>query len=947
MYVYSRYGNIKILELQRKLQSKEDQIFELEATAATATAESTHRAKTAELEAQKRIHQMEEELRRVKIEADQYKGSWLRQRKRVVELESGTKNGDAGSRLNGNEAEAVRRKAFEKLGETVAETDQGDVMEAEGGEKLTTNKTQQLSGAKRRMSHDTEPDTNHKSTADATKLSPSHQSLHRLAYLNARNSTMELVGKKLTHYLLMRDEMGFYSLEEDFIDASLSTIENSSIRDPDPSDENQTNGGGFPKHKQKSSKNSKSSPLTPRNELEIISSSKSQSKIRYHQLRREYLKHEETRSFVISLMHQMDVAIFGYETSEIFMPPPLSDSGLVFNLLVKFNALFQEVLLNENGAVQATDDTKEEERQDDQPSSQPSPRHDGFVVVSSSTEPSGQDEVHPGHSTFASLSWTAALYLLQILSDIMNLSRKCRRDLRLWFYRSRHCLKGLERGRDTVTCMREPLYSSSTGSNKSHPRIEGLPVTPAKARKKGIRGEALGSDNVQLGFDGESTAEWDSATMAQTCNIFFELLVALMKGNVFGREEIIQHNEVGLLELEKTIIQKVQTKAIDLVFRLMSDAVPYHHSEFSQNNATPYLWKFWFDSLFPSYVQPSSAESDATKKGPSGSVGSSAYLSYVDDFFSSWDRKTRFNNKSTLLHYSKLEKPTPIVNIASSKNRSRGNHSLTTASDSYRGYPTAPAQWKSKHDFSSIDTKRYILKLLCLLLSSSSSVHKSTFEVASSATQSATNYKCLAHRVVVAIQIEVNDSILPAMSTVPNNDFEAQKLSHYLQLCHACIQFFFVLCQSNDGINQIRLQIRLSQEGNTSSWSSSSISCMLSILKTALTLGRELEDTKALDINTEIGDILNRIVENSICCFKMMLFFVHHQQYYQQTIKWGNTSLLALISGQRHIFLSICHKILSTGANSLFHFSDEVKCDTRLLLEEVMMDEEDERENMT
>jgi len=78
-----------------------------------------------------------------------------------------------------------------------------------------------------------------------------------------------------------------------------------------------------------------------------------------------------------------------------------------------------------------------------------------------------------------------------------------------------------------------------------------------------------------------------------------------------------------------------------------------------------------------------------------------------------------------------------------------------------------------------------------------------------------------------------------------------------------------------------------------------------------------------------------------------MLYFVHHQQHYQQTIKCGNTSLLALISGQRNIFLSICHKILSTGASSLLHFSDEVKCDTRLLLEEVMMDEEDEMGNRT
>ncbi len=941
MVLYSRYENIKIQELQNQLQSKDDQIFELEATAATATAESTHRAKIAEMEAQKRIHQVEEELRRVKIEADQYKGSWLRQKKRVVELESGVKNGnDAGSKLDGNEADVKVRRAFDKFGDAVVHVDQDDTNEIERDENNTTNKANKLSGAKRRMSH--EPDTNHNDTADATKLSHSHHPLNQVAYLNASHSKMECYGTSLARNLLMRDEMGFYSPDEDTLYSSLMALESSSFGESDASDENQTKDSGVSKCKQQSSGRNKSSPHKPDTESETTLSPNPQSKFNYQRLQREVLKLRETRSTVSSLLHHMDAALLERQKFNKYMPTPLSDSGLVINLLMNFDALFQKVVLDEDDAVRAAGDTSKEERQDiqslSQPLLQPSTGYEVFLVILSSSQYYEKNKVRTSHSAFAPLSWQAALYILQLLNDIMDLSTKCRSDLRLWFYRSRHCSTGSDIGSCAVNNSREPLSSRSSDSKESHPRIEGLP-----ARSEGRPDEALKLENFQRRFDKDAAVEWDPVTMPQSCNNFFELLVALMKGNVFGREEITRHIELELLELEKNIIQEVRLKAIDLVFRLMSDAVPSHNSEFGQNNSTPYLWKFWFDSLLPLYVQPHSTGSDTVTEGVSGSDGNSSHLSNLDDFFSPWDRRTRSSYKSTLLHYLKHEKSIPSIEVLPPKYRTRGHYSSGTSTIDTEGGSAVATRWKSKQDIASISTKRCILKLLCLLLSSSSSVQKSTFEVASLATRSATRYKSLAHRMVVAIQIEINDNILPILSAVPKNAFEAQKLYYYLQLCHACVNFFFVLCQSNEGIHMIRLQIRLSQEDDTPSWSSSSISSMLSILNSALTLGTELEDTTPNDIIIDMGEVLNRIVEMSIVCFKMILRFVHHQQLYQQTKKFGNTSLLALISGQRHMFLSSCNKILSTGAKNLFQFSDDLKCDTRLLLEEILMDEEDER----
>ncbi|KAL9185185.1 hypothetical protein ACHAXT_002962 [Thalassiosira profunda] len=78
----------QIASLQNQLQSKDDQIFELEATAAASAAESAHRTQRAESEAREKVRLAQEEARRAMAEADRNRGGMIRYKKKAAELEA-------------------------------------------------------------------------------------------------------------------------------------------------------------------------------------------------------------------------------------------------------------------------------------------------------------------------------------------------------------------------------------------------------------------------------------------------------------------------------------------------------------------------------------------------------------------------------------------------------------------------------------------------------------------------------------------------------------------------------------------------------------------------------------------------------------------------------------------------------------------------------------------
>ena len=679
------------------------------------------------------------------------------------------------------------------------------------------------------------------------------------------------------------------------------------------------------------------------------------------------------------------------------MPHSLSVSGLVYALLARFNSIFQNVHID-HGEGEESDAVAEQEKDQQHclneqhlPTSfgRSEKGYKGMAVLVSN-EPSSK------MTMLAPLSWRAILYLLHILNDVLVLSGKSRTDLRLWLYRSRHCLSATG-GSRYCGGSNDNFHGSNDSANvdkekmKPHPRIEGLPARySSQCRTESGCGEALWTVNCRSNMSDETKVEWDPMTMPQSCNTFFEILVGLMKGNVFGYSRMENHVESSFLGMEKMILQLVQRKAIDLVSKLMSDAPPFDHAKFSQGNpTTPYLWKFWFDSLLPLYSQTVTIATDKKAKASasltdSASNADAAQQAASDqllkndlspgDFFSIWDKMAQRSGNEIFLNYTELLKPKTATNsnIPPTKGRSsRGNHNVSSASETARReLDTTPQELKYREQLLSVDIKCRTLNLLSFLIFSSSSIHHNLYQQPSMShglNDASSGILCqkettnLARRILIAIIDEVDGCILPCMSANATSGSQIRDLEQCLQLCHACVHFLLVLCQSDEGIQTVRLQLRLdSGQGDHSRWSSSAISCMILILKSTLShaMAAEENESKA-QINSDISVLLNTIVAQCIIFFKTLLLFVHNQQHQQPKSgssysKYGTTSLLALISEKRLDFLSCCHNILShdSPANtnmlndrSLFHISDDLKHDVRMLLEEVLIDEDEENSN--
>ncbi len=77
--------------------------------------------------------------------------------------------------------------------------------------------------------------------------------------------------------------------------------------------------------------------------------------------------------------------------------------------------------------------------------------------------------------------------------------------------------------------------------------------------------------------------KWDPLTKSQPFNLFYELLLDLMKGNVFDQSRYLKTSTVNQVsdytESVHSLVQSIQLKAIDLVSILMSDAPRHDHLE--------------------------------------------------------------------------------------------------------------------------------------------------------------------------------------------------------------------------------------------------------------------------------------------------------------------------------------------------------------------------------
>jgi hypothetical protein len=248
--------------------------------------------------------------------------------------------------------------------------------------------------------------------------------------------------------------------------------------------------------------------------------------------------------------------------------------------------------------------------------------------------------------------------------------------------------------------------------------------------------------------------------MTQLFNIFFELLVGLLKGNVFDPshtptgptgEELSDHSES-----ERALVQLIQLKVIDLVSALMSDAPPYDHAEDDHANRMPYLWNFWFDSLIP-LVWLTRPSSDIVPIG---------------EFLSQWEKRDVYpgnhllgsgcKHSTRLLAYFCM--PTKQNKWGAQKQGRAGTRPSRGDSKSQSTRECIDVNSKL-HCHLSILVKERILHLLSHFVISLSSVNQSLYQNVDGETKTS-----IAKQILSAVLNQINKYIVPYLTSGPSSD---------------------------------------------------------------------------------------------------------------------------------------------------------------------------------
>ena len=849
----------QIFLLQNQLHSKDETITDLQNTAASSQYESSHRIKAAEEEAKRKIHLVQEELRRVKMEADKYKGGWVRSKKRVTELEHNNSAGIGGAAAGGqsktnrvshdtNQENALSAFGFPTDIETRRVTpsnlfgnnhhhpeNNNECAPTTTTTTTTTTKGQQL------FESDTATATavggSKRKNMEPSPLLLDVESTRRLVsqtifQYESQNNKNDTVMQRLARHLIMRDEMGCYSLTKMEQEQLLLDVRSNSSSDVKPPHDastaysNEREGGAA---------------IMPSGTIHLS-------------MQQSRAKGEETRLHVRSILYQL------VDTDGISSDPSgashkyFSSSGLFFILMTRLNALFDNM------------ETK----------------FDDLMV-------------HTHSITCGSVSSMSVLYIFRVMYDILVLSTRTRDDFRYWLYQSQQPLgSGHE----------QKKKSNAGASTSVHSRIEGVPSNQIKQPTSNDSKEALWTLSCRATLI-ERGNEWDPMTMSQPCNTFFGITVALMKGSSYGSNSFD-------LELKGNMVQMIREQAIRLALTLMSDAPPYRHTE--SVGRTPYLWKFWFDSLFPTNaMNGADTENDATEQ--------------VEDFFSLWEvADGRAGRK-------RCSRPTAEEATKSNKQKRSNNGTIRA----YRRDATAEQQ-----EHLMVKIKCGIIQLLTQLVVSSSSVQQAIYQPTGSESLP------LARRVLAAVLDEVDGSIVPLLSSSLSKA-QTTTILQYLQLSYSCNQFILALSRSNEGIHMIRYQMRVEsdKEGQTH-WSHSAISCMALVLNSVLSCAIGMEEegftpTWAADLTP----YLNGIAEQCLVFFKTIHSFAHNQK--RNSSKSKPPTFASLISEQHLVLLACFQKLITrehtvdtvsvSATSCLLWISDERKYDVQVMMEEALYDD--------
>ena len=847
------------------------------------------------------------------MEAEKYKGSWIRQKKRVAELEC-SNSGSSGKQLNGNEgggsdgSSSSNRSVWnDHFASSNLYGDNGawggaSAAEGEGCGDYTVENVVELRKVTPNISNDEYDtrnrrriiDTNHTdeasdgisppkvghakrkyqsngSTAVVVDTLPSEAIVGETA---SSNNMSDSVRQRVARLILSRDEMGCHAIGGNMHASLFSSV---------PMDDEAVDS--------------------------VVAASMDRKNERVHAS--EIRVEREIRAFVKSILYQMAEAPDGLY-SEASAGVTLSPPGLCHVLLVRFNSLFNLIEVNDDRTVPvdgAGDHHAMELESDPNPISSPVSKKIEYqrVVLLTYKREGTQSKL----VTHAPISWRAVLYLLSVIQDILLVSDMARDDLRRWLYQSQQSAErsGKTIEENFISPTAEEWGRIDTNETAQHPRIEGLhPIERVDGCSNAYRKVVLSTTKRKTSGSDQPEA-WDPISMKKHGNEFFELIVGLMKGNVRYRNVTMGRESSNFESEQESLPELVQLKAIELVSTVMSDADP----DFNTDS----LWSLWFEALFPSSVQTSDIHS-------------------IGDFFSPWEKSdpccTRYHHGSGRKHSTRRLTDNKFDAEKISRNNSnRGSRGKST-SKKFRDESVFPENVKV-HDNSAIPIKCQILRLLSHIALCSHSVQGILYQ---SSWQE--NKPSLAKRILAAVLDCMEDYIVPLLSPdCPPDIYRVRDTVQCIRLCFCCLQFLTLMARSKEGVRLLRMQMRLESGAEESSrWSQSAIGCVTCVLSCTLDLSRKMENEFEVSLfqsNNFVG-ALNAVVGASVHFFSMIRRSVEEECTTSQS-----STLATLVSEHITLFEACCQRILAAQSPaaisyppSLLHVSDELRNDVRDLL---------------
>jgi hypothetical protein len=306
--------------------------------------------------------------------------------------------------------------------------------------------------------------------------------------------------------------------------------------------------------------------------------------------------------------------------------------------------------------------------------------------------------------------------------------------------------------------------------------------------------------------------------------------------------------------------------------------------------------------------------------------------SELGDFFSLWEKSGGNHGQkligsgrkySTLLQTSTQESDVQPIKPSGEKQSSKSDKSK----------PVTMSAHQKELEHMVMDAKCKSLRLMSHFIVSSGSIHQSIHQV--HGFSKSTNEVSLAKRVLFAVLDELDEFVIPFLSSINSRGQNQTDMGQGLELCYSCILFLVVLSRSDAGIHLLRIQTKLDFEiGGRSRWSSSAIACVTSILDAVLSSFAESD--AILSRNDWHALLLKQIAEECMLFYKNLLSFVHSQPRSWERSKSKAASMLALVAENHNVFVSCCHRVRSLDA-----LRNELKYEARLLLEEVLLDDDE------